>query len=63
MDSSLDWSKLKQLNVMQILAAFFIPSGFAFFGFSSRSILPTMVTPLGANFLVNALGIPVLVSG
>lgn len=41
MNSNFDWSKLKQLNVAQILLAFFLPSGFAFFGF--RFILPKMV--------------------
>lgn len=41
MDSTFDWRKLKQLNALQILIAFFLPSGFAFFGF--RFILPWTV--------------------
>ena len=41
MDSNFDWAKLKQLNVLQVLLAFFLPSGFAFFGF--RFILPWTV--------------------
>lgn len=41
MSSSFDWRNLKQLNVTQILLAFFLPSGFAFFGF--RFVLPRMV--------------------
>ena len=41
MSSSFDWKKLKQLSVTQILLAFFLPSGFAFFGF--RFVLPKMV--------------------
>ena len=41
MVSSFGWSKLKQLNVSQILLAFFLPSGIAFFGF--RFILPKLV--------------------
>lgn len=38
MDSNFYWSKLKQLNTIQILLAFFLPSGVAFFGF--RFLLP-----------------------
>jgi membrane protease YdiL (CAAX protease family) len=41
MTSNLDWSKLKQLNSLQILLAFLLPSGFAFFGF--RYVLPKVV--------------------
>jgi membrane protease YdiL (CAAX protease family) len=41
MDSNFDWNKLKQLNVFQVLLAFFLPSGFAFFGF--RIVLPYTV--------------------
>ena len=41
MDSNFDWSKLKQLNTIHTLLAFFIPSGFAFFGF--RFVLPWTV--------------------
>lgn len=41
MDSNFNWRNLKQLNVLQILLAFFLPSGFAFFGF--RFILPWTV--------------------
>ena len=41
MNSTFDWSKLKQLSVPQILLAFFLPSSFAFFGF--RIILPSVV--------------------
>ena len=41
MDSNFDWSKLKQLNFLQVLLAFFLPSSFAFFGF--RFILPWTV--------------------
>ena len=41
MKSSFDWRKLKQLNVMKILLAFILPSGFAFIGF--RFILPWSV--------------------
>lgn len=41
MSPSFDWKALKQLNVTQILLAFFLPSGFAFFGF--RFVLPKMV--------------------
>ena len=41
MSSSFDWKNLKQLSVTQILLAFFLPSGFAFFGF--RFVLPRMV--------------------
>lgn len=41
MKATFDWRKLKQLNVIQILLAFFFPSGFAFFGF--RFILPGLV--------------------
>ena len=41
MNSNFDWSKLKQLNALQTLLAFFVPSGFAFFGF--RFLLPWTV--------------------
>lgn len=41
MNSNFDWSKLKQLSVPQILLAFLLPSGFAFFGF--RFVLPKLV--------------------
>ena len=41
MNSNFDWSQLDQLNIAQILLAFFLPSGFAYFGF--RFILPKMV--------------------
>ncbi|MFO7658513.1 MAG: CPBP family intramembrane glutamic endopeptidase [Bacteroidales bacterium] len=41
MDSNFDWNKLKQLNTLQVLLAFFLPAGFAFFGF--RVILPYLV--------------------
>lgn len=41
MDTNFRWQKLKQLSVLQILLAFFLPSGFAFFGF--RFILPWTV--------------------
>jgi len=40
-ESNFDWSKLKQLNVFQVILAFLLPSGFAFFGF--RLILPWTV--------------------
>ncbi len=41
MNSNFDWSNLKQLSFIQILLAFFLPSGFGFFGF--RFILPRLV--------------------
>ena len=41
MDSNFDWKNLKQLNTLQILLAFFLPGGFAFFGF--RFLLPWTV--------------------
>lgn len=41
MDSNFDWKKLNQLNTLQVLLAFFLPSGFAFFGF--RFVLPWTV--------------------
>lgn len=41
MNSNFEWNKLKQLNLIQVVLAFFLPSGFAFFGF--RVILPYTV--------------------
>ena len=41
LNTNFDWKSLKQLNFAQILLAFFLPSGFAFFGF--RFLLPKMV--------------------
>ncbi|HPR31625.1 MAG TPA: hypothetical protein PLK12_06010, partial [Prolixibacteraceae bacterium] len=40
-DSGFNWGDLKQLNGLQILLAFFLPSAFAFFGF--RFLLPLAV--------------------
>ncbi|KAA3638085.1 MAG: CPBP family intramembrane metalloprotease [Bacteroidetes bacterium] len=42
LNSTFDWRKLKQLNVVQLLLAFFLPSAFAFFGF--RFVLPKMIS-------------------
>ncbi len=40
-ESNFNWSKLKQLNLLQVILAFLLPSGFAFLGF--RLILPWTV--------------------
>lgn len=41
MNSDFEWNKLRQLNVIQTILAFLLPSGFAFFGF--RFVLPWTV--------------------
>ncbi len=41
MQTTFEWSKTKQLSILQILLAFFLPSTFAFVGF--RLVLPWLV--------------------
>lgn len=41
MKITFEWSKTKQLSILQILLAFFLPSSFAFIGF--RLVLPWLV--------------------
>jgi membrane protease YdiL (CAAX protease family) len=41
MNSTFNWKRLKQLNFLETILAFLLPSGFAFFGF--RVILPWSV--------------------